>query len=167
MLVKTINLSVLVFILLAPPQEPTLKLGCPSELRGLRKVYIDIHVDKNLNGYIVRDDIVEEIGKNLPELIFVSTSDEAEVQLQLTLEKMPDSRYERSIGSVITQGGDGRSRLLWRLVNTRRVSLGRQAESFAAEFVKSYKAAGLAMDTKGCLDQDSAPSNSIGIPNRN
>ena len=129
-------------------QSPTVEYGHPSELQGVKKVFVDTGVDIEL-----RNHIVKEIQKGLPGLDIVSNPEDADVHLQFSLRD--ESNYavivpargrvgvtsrRAGAGTVVRVINDKRIRVLWSYKDTQRTIIERRpSTNFAREFAKLYQ----------------------------
>lgn len=139
--------SVLALPVLA--QNPTVEYGHPGELRGVKKVFVDTGTDIEL-----RNQVLEEIQKRLPDLNIVAAPEGADVHLRFSLKE------ERSYGVIVPAGGrigvpysvgagsvvkvlsDNRVRVLLSFKDSRtRFGERRPSTNFAREFVQAYQRA--------------------------
>ena len=130
-------------------QNPTVEYGDPGELRGVKKVFVDTGTDIEL-----RNRILEEIQKRLPDLIIVSVPEEADIHLRFTLKEERNYSvivpvggrigvpYSVGIGSVVKVLGENRVRVLLSFKDSRtRFGERRPSTNFAREFVEAYRRA--------------------------
>lgn len=139
--------SVLALPVLA--QNPTVEYGHPDELRGVKKVFVDTGTDIEL-----RNHVLEEIQKRLPDLNIVSAPEGADVHLRFSLKEernygvvVPAGGrigvpYSVGVGSVLKVLGDDRVRVLLSFKDSRtRFGERRPSTNFAREFVQAYQRA--------------------------
>ena len=139
--------SVLALPVLA--QNPTVEYGHPSELRGVKKVFVDAGTDIEL-----RNHILEEIRKRLPDLTIVSAPEGADIHLRFSLKEERNYRvvvpaggrigvpYSVGVGSVVKVLSDDRVRVLLSFKDSRtRFGERRPSTNFAREFVQAYQRA--------------------------
>jgi hypothetical protein len=135
--------SVLVLPVLA--QNPTVEYGHPNELRGVKKVFVDTGTDIEL-----RNHILEEIQKRLPNLTIVSVPEAADIHLRFSLKEERNYgvivpvggrigiTYSIGVGSVVKVLSGNRMRVLWSFKDSRtRFGERRPSTNFAREFVQS------------------------------
>jgi hypothetical protein len=128
-------------------QKLTVEYGNPSELRGVKKVFVDTGTDIEL-----RNRIAEEIKKRLPDLVIVSAPEDADVHLQFSLKEERDYRlvipvggrigmpYTVGFGSVVKVLDTNRLRVLLSFKDTRaRFGERRPSTNFAKTFVEAYR----------------------------
>jgi hypothetical protein len=129
-------------------QNSTVEYGSPSELHGVKKLFVDTGVDAEL-----RNSIVKEIQKGLPDLIIASSPEDADIHLRFALDE------ERSYGVIVPARGrvgvssgkigagavlkvinEKRVRVLWSYKDAQRTFLERRpSTNFGREFVKLYR----------------------------
>lgn len=139
--------SVLALPVLA--QNPTVEYGHPDELRGVKKVFVDTGTDIEL-----RNHILEEIRKRLPDLTIVSAPEGADIHLRFALKEERNYGvivpvrsgigvpYSVGVGSVVKVIGDDRVRVLLSFKDSRtRFGERRPSTNFAREFVQAYQRA--------------------------
>ena len=139
--------SVLVLPVLA--QTPTVEYGHPGELRGVQKVFVDTGTDIEL-----RNHILEEIRKRLPDLTIVSAPEGADIHLRFSLKEERNYGvivpvrsgigvpYSVGVGSVVKVLSDDRVRVLLSFKDSRtRFGERRPSTNFAREFVQAYQRA--------------------------
>ncbi|HEX6729369.1 MAG TPA: hypothetical protein VF074_05135 [Pyrinomonadaceae bacterium] len=152
MIQRLIISCVLLACVLALPalaQNPTVEYGHPSELRGVKKVFVDTGTDVEL-----RNRILEEIQKRLPDLTIVSTPEAAAIHLQFSLKEERDFGvvvpvggrigfpYSVGVGSVVRVLSENRVRVLLSFKDSRtRFGERRPSTNFAREFVEAYRRA--------------------------
>lgn len=132
-------------------QNPTVEYGDPGELRGVKKVFIDAGTDIEL-----RNRILEEIRKRLPDLNIVSAPEAADIHLRFSLKEERSygvivpvrggiggiGTYSVGVGSVVKVLGENRVRVLLSFKDTRtRFGERRPSTNFAREFVDAYRRA--------------------------
>jgi hypothetical protein len=130
-------------------QNPTVEYGHPGELRGVKKVFIDAGTDIEL-----RNRILEEIQKRLPDLTIVSAPEAADIHLRFSLKEERNYGviipvggrigvpYSVGVGSVVKVLGENRVRVLWSFKDSRtRFGERRPSTNFAREFVDAYRKA--------------------------
>ncbi len=130
-------------------QNPTVEYGHPGELRGVKKVFIDTGTDIEL-----RNRILEEIRKRLPDLTVVSAPEGADVHLRFALKEERNYGvvvpvggrvgvpYSVGVGSVVKVLSGDRVRVLWSFKDSRtRFGERRPSTNFAREFVEAYRRA--------------------------
>lgn len=129
-------------------QNPTVEYGHPTELHGVKKVFVDTGADIEL-----RNRIVKEIQKGLPNLVIVSIPEDAEIHLQFALRdesnygvivpvrgRVGVSSIRVGAGTVVKVINDKRVRVLWSYKDTQRTIVERRpSTNFAREFVKLYE----------------------------
>ena len=152
-LVRTLIIScVLLACVSALPvlaQIPSVEYGHPSELRGVKKVFVDAGTDIEL-----RNRILEEIQKRLPDLTIVSAPEAADIHLRFSLKEernygvMVPVRggigvpYSVGVGSVVKVLSENRVRVLLSFKDSRtRFGERRPSTNFAREFVEAYRMA--------------------------
>jgi hypothetical protein len=143
-------LSTFLFSLTAAAQKQSVEYGDASELRGVKKVYVDTGTDVEL-----RNRIASEIRKRLPALDIVSAPEGADVHLQFSLKEERDYgvlipvggrvggvAYSVGVGSVFKVLAENRVRVLLSFRDTRtRFGERRPSTNFARAFVEAYKEA--------------------------
>jgi len=148
---KTVlSLALLTFLLALTTraQTPTIEYGHPSELQGVKKVFVDTGADTQL-----RDSIIKEIQKGVPTVTVVSRPEDSDVHLRFQLDD--DDRYavivpargrvgvtsvRRGAGTVMKVLDDKRVRVLWSYKDSQRTVLERRpSTNFGREFVKLYR----------------------------
>jgi hypothetical protein len=130
-------------------QNPTVEYGHPSELRGVKKVFVDAGTDIEL-----RNRILAEIQKRLPDLTTVSAPEAADIHLRFSLKEQRDYGvivpvggrigvpYSVGVGSVVKVLGENRLRVLLSFKDSRtRFGERRPSTNFAREFVDAYRKA--------------------------
>ena len=143
---------VLLASLLALPvlaQNPTVEYGHPGELRGVKKVFVDTGTDIEL-----RNHVLEEVQKRLPDLTVVSAPEDADIHLRFSLKEernygvvVPAGGrigvpYSVGVGSVVKVLSDNRVRVLLSFKDSRtRFGERRPSTNFAREFVQAYQRA--------------------------
>ncbi len=141
-------LATLVFALPAAAQNPTIEYGHPSELQGVKKVFVDTGTDLES-----RDRIVKEIQKGAPNLTVVSRPEDADIHLRFYLEdednyavivpakgRVGVASVRRGAGTVVKAVDDKRTRVLWSYKDSQRTVLERRpSANFGREFVKLYR----------------------------
>lgn len=150
-LTRTASLLMFTFLFALPAvaQKQTVEYGAAGELRGVKKVFVDTGTDVEL-----RNRIVEEIHKRLPDLDVVSTPEAAEVHLQFSLKEERDYglvipaggrvgvTYSVGVGSVVRVLGENRVRVLLSFKDSRtRFGERRPSTNFARAFVEAYRQA--------------------------
>ncbi|HWW74280.1 MAG TPA: hypothetical protein VNZ44_02735 [Pyrinomonadaceae bacterium] len=142
-------LLVSVLALPALAQNPTVEYGHPGELRGVKKVFVDTGTDIEL-----RNHVLEELRKRLPDLTVVSAPEGADIHLRFSLkEERPYGvivpaggrigvPYSVGVGSVVKVLSDNRVRVLLSFRDSRtRLGERRPSTNFAREFVQAYQRA--------------------------
>ena len=138
----------LVFVVPALAQNQTVEYGHPLELRGVQKVFVDTGVDIEL-----RDQIIKEIQKGLPNVAVVSNPEDAEIHLRFSLRdddnyavivpakgRVGISNVRAGMGTVLKVINNGRVRVLWSYKDTQRSVVERRpSTNFGREFVKLYR----------------------------
>ena len=141
-------LATLAFALPAPAQTPTIEYGHPSELQGVKKVFVDTGTDLES-----RDRIVKEIQKGAPALTVVSRPEDADIHLRFYLEdednyavivpargRVGVTSARRGTGTLVKIVNDRRVRVLWSHKDSQRTVLERRpSANFGREFVKLYR----------------------------
>src|SRR5918997_4774515 len=141
-------LTTLVFALPAAAQTSTIEYGHPSELQGVKKVFVDTGTDLES-----RDRIVKEIQKGAPGLTVVSRPEDADIHLRFYLEdednyavivpargRVGVASVRRGSGTVVRVVDDKRVRVLWSHKDSQRTLLERRpSANFGREFVKLYR----------------------------
>ena len=130
-------------------QNPTVEYGHPGELRGVGKVFVDTGTDIEL-----RNRILEEIRKRLPDLTVVPAPEAADIHLRFSLREEPGYgvivpvggrtgvRYSVGVGSVVKVLSENRVRVLLSFKDSRtRFGERRPSTNFAREFVAAYRRA--------------------------
>ena len=152
-MIRTLIIScVLLTCVLALPvlaQNPTVEYGHPSELRGVKKVFVDAGTDIEL-----RNHILEEIQKRLPDLTIVSAPEDADIHLRFALKEERNYgltvpvggrigvAYSVGVGSVVKVLSENRVRVLFSFKDSRtRFGERRPSTNFAREFVEAYRRA--------------------------
>ena len=156
-LVRTLIIScVLLACVSALPvlaQTPSVEYGHPSELRGVKKVFVDAGTDIEL-----RNHILEEIQKRLPDLTIVSAPEAADIHLRFSLKEERNYGvivpvivpvrggigvpYSVGVGSVVKVLSENRVRVLLSFKDSRtRFGERRPSTNFAREFVEAYRTA--------------------------
>ena len=151
-MVRTLIIScVLLACVLALPalaQNPTVEYGHPGELRGVKNVFVDAGTDIEL-----RNHILEEIRKRLPDLNIVSAPEAADIHLRFSLKEERNygvivpvggrvGSYSVGVGSVVKVLSENRVRVLLSFKDTRtRFGERRPSTNFAREFVEAYRRA--------------------------
>ena len=152
MLRRIVISGVLLASVLAPPalaQTPTVEYGHPGELRGVKQVFVDTGTDIEL-----RNRILEEIRKRLPDLTIVAAPEGADIHLRFALKEERSygvvvpvggrigAPYSVGVGSVVKVLGGDRVRVLWSFKDARtRFGERRPSTNFAREFVEAYRGA--------------------------
>ncbi len=146
-----ISCVLLACVLTAPAlaQNPTVEYGHPGELRGVKKVFVDAGTDIEL-----RNRILEEIRKRLPDLNIVSAPEGADIHLRFSLKEERNYGvvvpvggrigvpYSVGIGSVVKVVNENRMRVLLSFKDARtRFGERRPSTNFAREFVEAYQRA--------------------------
>ena len=139
--------SVLALPVLA--QNSTVEYGHPGELRGVKKVFVDTGTDIEL-----RNHVLQEIQKRLPDLTVVSAPEGADIHLRFALKEernygviVPAGGrigvpYSVGVGSVVKVLSDNRVRVLLSFKDSRtRFGERRPSTNFAREFVQAYQRA--------------------------
>ena len=130
-------------------QNPTVEYGDPGELRGVRKVFVDTGTDIEL-----RNRILEEIQKRLPDLDIASAPEAADIHLRFSLKEERNYgviapvggrvgvAYSLGVGSAVKVLSGNRVRVLWGFKDSRtRFGERRPSTNFAREFVEAYRRA--------------------------
>ena len=130
-------------------QNPTVEYGHPSELRGVKKVFVDAGTDIEL-----RNGILQEIQKRLPDLTIVSAPEAADIHLRFSFKEersygvLVPMRggigvpYSVGVGSVVKVLSENRVRVLLSFKDSRtRFGERRPSTNFAREFVEAYRSA--------------------------
>ena len=145
-----ISCVLLAYVLALPAlaQNPTVEYGHPGELRGVKKVFVDAGTDIEL-----RNRILEEIRKRLPDLDIVPAPEAADIHLRFSLKEERSygvivpvrggiGGYSVGVGSVVKVLGENRVRVLLSFKDTRtRFGERRPSTNFAREFVEAYRKA--------------------------
>jgi hypothetical protein len=142
----------LVTLLFASPlfaQTKAVEYGNASELRGVKKVFVDTGTDLQL-----RNRIVGEIQKRLPALAIVNAPEAADIHLQFSLKEERDYglvvpvggrigvTYSVGTGAVVKVLNENRVRVLLSFRDKRtRFGERRPSTNFAREFVEAYQQA--------------------------
>jgi hypothetical protein len=143
-------LLICVLALPALAQNPTVEYGHPGELRGVKKVFVDAGADIEL-----RNRILEEIQKRVPDLNIVSSPEAADIHLRFSLKEERSygvgviipvrggvGGYSVGVGSVVKVLGENRVRVLLSFKDSRtRFGERRPSTNFAREFVDAYRRA--------------------------
>jgi hypothetical protein len=147
----TVACVLLVTVLALPvlAQNPTVEYGHPGELRGVKKVFVDTGTDIDL-----RNHVLEEIQKRLPDLTIVSAPEDADIHLRFSLKEERNYGtvvpvggrigvpYSVGVGSVVKVLSDDRVRVLLSFKDSRtRFGERRPSTNFAREFVQAYQRA--------------------------
>ena len=147
----TVPCVLLVSVLALPvlAQNPTVEYGHPSELRGVKTVFVDTGTDIEL-----RNHVLEEIRKRLPDLTIVSAPEGADIHLRFALKEERNYGvivpvrsgigvpYSVGVGSVVKVLSDDRVRVLLSFKDSRtRFGERRPSTNFAREFVQAYQRA--------------------------
>ncbi len=136
-------------------QEPAYEYGKPEEMAGLTKVFVSTGLDVG-----PRNNIIREIQKKLPKLIFTDSAEEADLFLSFgsssepagvvtTTRGVPGTDTRRSQSQVVTEElatgyvatfpAPGRVRILMSFKDTRSNLFERKTTTnFARAFVKAY-----------------------------
>jgi hypothetical protein len=128
-------------------QKSTVEYGNPSELRGVKKVFVDTGTNIEL-----RNRIAEDIKGHLPDLVIVSAPEDSDVHLQFSVKEERDFRlvipvggrigmpYKVGIGSVVKVLDTNRLRVLLSFRDARaRFGERRPSTNFAKTFVEAYR----------------------------
>ena len=146
--VFSLALVTFLFALTARAQTPAVEYGHPSELQGVKKVFVDTGVDTEL-----RESIIKEIQKGLHNLTVVSRPEDADVHLRFQLDdednyavivpargRVGVSSVRRGTGTVVRVVDDKRVRVLWSYKDSQKTVLERRpSTNFGREFVKQYR----------------------------
>ena len=141
-------LATLIFALPALAQTGAVEYGQPTELQGVKTVFVDTGTDM-----VSRDRIVKEIQKGAPGLSVVSRPEDADIHLRFYLDEddyavIAASRggrvgvgsANRGSGTVVRVVDDKRVRVLWSYKDSQRTFLERRpSTNFGREFVKVYR----------------------------
>ena len=141
-------LTTLIFALPALAQNPTIEYGHPSELQGVKSVFVDTGTD-----FESRDRIVKEIQKSAPALTVVARPEDAEIHLRFYLDdednyavivpargRVGVGSVRRGEGTVVKVVASQRLRVLWSHRNSQRTPFERRpSTNFGREFVKLYR----------------------------
>ncbi|MFY9222752.1 MAG: hypothetical protein WAQ98_08795 [Blastocatellia bacterium] len=152
------SLSLLIWAFLAVTAlAQTFDYGDPSELRGVTKVFVFTGSELE-----VRENIIKNIKKKLPNLEFTSSADDAEIALVFAADVntfisginsnpnynggVTSTPNYRSVvngsGLVFKNGSNGRLRLLMQYGDSRTTIFERRpSTNFAKAFVKAYEKA--------------------------
>ncbi|HKQ53736.1 MAG TPA: hypothetical protein VJT74_15275 [Pyrinomonadaceae bacterium] len=137
-----------VFTLPALAQTPSIEYGQPSELQGVKKVFVDTGMDLES-----RDRIIKEIQKGAPALTVVSRPEDADVHLRFILDdednyavivpakgRVGVASVRRGSGTVLKVVDDKHVRVLWSHKDSQKTFLERRpSTNFGREFVKLYR----------------------------
>lgn len=137
-----------VFALPALAQNPSIEYGQPSELQGVRKVFVDTGMDLES-----RDRIIKEIQKGAPGLTVVSRPGDADIHLRFILDdednyavivpaksRVGVASVRRGSGTVLKVVDDKRVRVLWSHKDSQKSFLERRpSTNFGRDFVKLYR----------------------------
>lgn len=146
--VFSLALMTFVFALAARAQVPAVEYGQPSELQGVKKVFVDTGMDTEL-----RESIIKEIQKGVNNLSVVSRPEDADVHLRFQLDEQDNravivpvrgrvgvSSVRRGTGTVLKVVDDKRVRVLWSYKDSRKTVFERRpSTNFGREFVKLYR----------------------------
>lgn len=135
--------------LTAHAQKQTVEYGNPGELRDVKKVFVDTGTDIEL-----RNHIVEEIRKRLPNLEVASAPEAADIHLRFSLKEERDYGlvipvggrigvpHSVGVGSVVKVVGADRVRVLLSFKDSRtRFGERRPSTNFARAFAEAYRQA--------------------------
>ncbi|HWT00232.1 MAG TPA: hypothetical protein VN256_08290 [Pyrinomonadaceae bacterium] len=137
-----------VFVIPSLAQTPTIEYGQPSELQGVRKVFVDTGMDLES-----RDRILREIQKGAPNLTVVSRPEDTDIHLRFHMDdednyavivpakaRIGIASVSRGAGTVVKVVDDKRVRVLWSRKDSKKTFLdSRPSTSFGREFVKLYR----------------------------